>query len=303
MTQRTHTETVLTAPEDKPGFVVYYSIYEEVIKKLDDHQIANLFRAMLSTGGVCEMPTLDPLTDMAFGPILRGMKENDERWLKTKYARAENGRKGGLQRAKNERKRKEAEAKASTLEKAQAPSCTLEANQANQAVIGKGNVIVKGNVEGKGNNTPIVQHGAQSAPVAAGVCSADAERGGGLSSSRSPTKKEVNAHFEALWALYPAKRGKNKVTESTRRNLFAVSTEEMQRAIDRYKAEVEAANFDRNWLNGSTWFNGRWEDYAGDAYEPLPQHEAKPSTRSRQVQPYAPGEAARRAAYFASVEE
>ena len=110
---------MLTAPEDKPGFVVYYSIYDEVIKKLDDHQIANLFRAMLSTGGVCEMPTLDPLTDMAFGPILRGMKENDERWLKTKYARAENGRKGGLQRAKNERKRKEAEAKASTLENVQ----------------------------------------------------------------------------------------------------------------------------------------------------------------------------------------
>lgn len=208
-----------------------------------------------------------------------------------------------MQRAKNERKRKETEAKASTLENVQAPSCTLEANQANQAVIGKGNVIVKGNVEGKGNNTPIVQPAARSAPVAAGVCSADAERGGGLSSSRSPTKKEVNAHFEALWALYPAKRGKNKVTESTRRNLFAVSTEEMRRAIDRYKAEVEAANFDRNWLNGSTWFNGRWEDYAGDAYEPLPQHEAKPSTRSRQVQPYAPGEAARRAAYFASVEE
>lgn len=293
MTQRTHTETVLTAPEDKPGFVVYYSIYDEVIKKLDDHQIANLFRAMLSTGGVCEMPTLDPLTDMAFGPILRVMKENDERWLQTKKARSEAGKKGGRPRKKPENEPVE--------EKANAFFGFPE--KAKKAVIGKGNVIVKGNVEGKGNNTPIVQHEAQSAPVAAGVCSADAERGGGLSSSRSPTKKEVNAHFEALWALYPAKRGKNKVTESTRRNLFAVSTEEMQRAIDRYKAEVEAANFDRNWLNGSTWFNGRWEDYAGDAYEPLPQHEAKPSTRSRQVQPYAPGEAARRAAYFASVEE
>ena len=86
MTQRTRTEAALTAPEDKAGFVVYYSIYDEVIKKLDDHQIANLFRAMLSTGGVCEMPALDPLTDMAFGPILRVMKENDERWLKTKKA-------------------------------------------------------------------------------------------------------------------------------------------------------------------------------------------------------------------------
>lgn len=294
MTQRTHTETVLTAPEDKRSFLLFYEIAEDV-QMLEREEIGDLFLAILSTGGVCEMPELNRTTMAVFRPIRRAIRENDRKWQEMKKVRAENGRKGGLQRAKNERKRTEVKA----------PLSTLKQTQANQAVTVTDTVSdsVTVTVTDTGNNTPIVQHEAQSAPVAAGVCSADAERGGGLSSSRSPTKKEVNAHFEALWALYPAKRGKNKVTESTRRNLFAVSTEEMQRAIDRYKAEVEAANFDRNWLNGSTWFNGRWEDYAGDAYEPLPQHEAKPSTRSRQVQPYAPGEAARRAAYFASVEE
>lgn len=288
MTQRTRTETALTAPEDKRSFLLFYEIAEDV-QMLEREEIGDLFLAILSIGGVCEMPELNRTTMAVFRPIRRAIKENDRKWQEMKKMRAENGRKGGLQRAKNERKRTEGKA----------PLSTLKQTQANQAV------TVTDTVSDTvtGNNTPIVQHEARSAPVAAGVCSADAERGGGLSSSRSPTKKEVNAHFEALWALYPAKRGKNKVTESTRRNLFAVSTEEMQRAIDRYKAEVEAANFDRNWLNGSTWFNGRWEDYAGDAYEPLPQHDAKPSTRSRQVQPYAPGEAARRAAYFASVEE
>ena len=260
---------------------------------LEREEIGDLFLAILSIGGVCEMPELNRTTMAVFRPIRRAIKENDRKWQEMKKMRAENGRKGGLQRAKNERKRTEGKA----------PLSTLKQTQANQAVTVTDTVSDTVTVTDTGNNTPIVQPAARSAPVAAGVCSADAERGGGLSSSRSPTKKEVNAHFEALWALYPAKRGKNKVTESTRRRLFAVSTEEMQRAIDRYKAEVEAANFDRNWLNGSTWFNGRWEDYAGDAYEPLPQHEAKPSTRSRQVQPYAPGEAARRAAYFASVEE
>ena len=294
MTQRTRTETVLTAPEDKRSFLLFYEIAEDV-QMLEREEIGDLFLAILSTGGVCEMPELNRTTMAVFRPIRRAIRENDRKWQEMKKVRAENGHKGGLQRAKNERKRTEVKA----------PLSTLKQTQANQAVTVTDTVSdsVTVTVTDTGNNTPIVQHGARSAPVAAGVCSADAERGGGLSSSRSPTKKEVNAHFEALWALYPAKRGKNKVTESTRRNLFAVSTEEMQRAIDRYKAEVEAANFDRNWLNGSTWFNGRWEDYAGDAYEPLPQHEAKPSTRSRQVQPYAPGEAARRAAYFASVEE
>lgn len=294
MTQRTHTETVLTAPEDKRSFLLFYEIAEDV-QMLEREEIGDLFLAILSIGGVCEMPELNRTTMAVFRPIRRAIKENDRKWQEMKKMRAENGRKGGLQRAKNERKRTEGKA----------PLSTLKQTQANQAVTVTDTVsdTVTVTDTDTGNNTPIVQHAARSAPVAAGVCSADAERGGGLSSSRSPTKKEVNAHFEALWALYPAKRGKNKVTESTRRRLFAVSTEEMQRAIDRYKAEVEAANFDRNWLNGSTWFNGRWEDYAGDAYEPLPQHEAKPSTRSRQVQPYAPGEAARRAAYFASVEE
>lgn len=292
MTQRTHTETVLTAPEDKRSFLLFYEIAEDV-QMLEREEIGDLFLAILSTGGVCEMPELNRTTMAVFRPIRRAIRENDRKWQEMKKVRAENGRKGGLQRAKNERKRTEVKA----------PLSTLKQTQANQAVTVTDTVSDSVTVTDTGNNTPIVQHGARSAPVAARVCSADAERGGGLSSSRSPTKKEVNAHFEALWALYPAKRGKNKVTESTRRNLFAVSTEEMQRAIDRYKAEVEAANFDRNWLNGSTWFNGRWEDYAGDTYEPLPQHEAKPSTRSRQVQPYAPGEAARRAAYFASVEE
>lgn len=292
MTQRTHTETVLTAPEDKRSFLLFYEIAEDV-QMLEREEIGDLFLAILSIGGVCEMPELNRTTMAVFRPIRRAIKENDRKWQEMKKMRAENGRKGGLQRAKNERKRTEGKA----------PLSTLKQTQANQAVTVTDTVSDTVTVTDTGNNTPIVQHGARSAPVAAGVCSADAERGGGLSSSRSPTKKEVNAHFEALWALYPAKRGKNKVTESTRRRLFAVSTEEMQRAIDRYKAEVEAANFDRNWLNGSTWFNGRWEDYAGDTYEPLPQHEARPSTRSRQVQPYAPGEAARRAAYFASVEE
>lgn len=294
MTQRPHTETALTAPEDKRSFLLFYEIAEDV-QMLEREEIGDLFLAILSIGGVCEMPELNRTTMAVFRPIRRAIKENDRKWQEMKKMRAENGRKGGLQRAKNERKRTEGKA----------PLSTLKQTQANQAVTVTDTVSdsVTVTVTDTGNNTPIVQHAAQTAPVAAGVCSADAERGGGLSSSRSPTKKEVNAHFEALWALYPAKRGKNKVTESTRRRLFAVSTEEMQRAIDRYKAEVEAANFDRNWLNGSTWFNGRWEDYAGDAYEPLPQHEAKPSTRSRQVQPYAPGEAARRAAYFASVEE
>ena len=70
--------------------------------------------------------------------------------------------------------------------------------------------------------------------------------------------------------MYPSKRGKNQVKDKTKRQLMGVRTEDMKRAIDRYVAEVEAAPYDRQWLNGSTWFNGRFLDYLGDDYTPPP---------------------------------
>ena len=68
--------------------------------------------------------------------------------------------------------------------------------------------------------------------------------------------------------MYPSKRGKNQVKDKTKRQLMGVRTEDMRKAIDRYVAEVEAAPYDRQWLNGSTWFNGRFLDYINDDYTP-----------------------------------
>lgn len=70
--------------------------------------------------------------------------------------------------------------------------------------------------------------------------------------------------------MYPSKRGKNQVKDKTKRQLMGVRTEDMRKAIDRYVAEKEAAPYDRQWLNGSTWFNGRYLDYINDDYTPPP---------------------------------
>lgn len=70
--------------------------------------------------------------------------------------------------------------------------------------------------------------------------------------------------------MYPSKRGKNQVSDKTKRQLMGVRTEDMKCAIDRYVAEKEAAPYDRQWLNGSTWFNGRYLDYINDDYTPPP---------------------------------
>lgn len=103
--------------------------------------------------------------------------------------------------------------------------------------------------------------------------------------------------------MYPSKRGKNQVSDKTKRALMGVRTEDMRKAIDRYVAEKEAAPYDRQWLNGSTWFNGRYLDYLGDDYTPPPvvtkDRAAPMSARARfEKNKYQSGEGARDFSYL-----
>ena len=89
---------------------------------------------------------------------------------------------------------------------------------------------------------------------------------------------------------------------------MAVSVEEMGRAIERYMEEVKASPADRQLLNGSPWFNGRYKDYLGDDYTPAPQiagtkQPPKTSARAQQTRYRSPEEEARSARYYASIEE
>lgn len=264
----------------KRSFILYYSI-NDIVDKLDDHQVADLFRAILATGGVREMPTLDPLTDMAFTPIKRELEENAARWEDKKAKRAEAGRKGGSA------SKKAMEAKAHDAEARQANeanaifACDEKAKVANQAVDGDVDVDGDGDVDGVNNKSIVCPSG-------------DGRRS--PKRSRSPSSAEVNAHFEELWALVPRKEGKASVKDSARRKLLGVSVDEMSRAVERYKAQVRAdrdGGFERKWLMGSTWFNEeRWRDYAGDDYTPPEPQESqvKPSARSQVTRYRAPGE-------------
>lgn len=256
--------------DDKRSFVLYYDNYD-FIAQLDDRQRSDLLIAIFSTGGVCDCPELDPLTRMAFTVFEKNINAANEKWQETRARRAEAGRKGG----------KQTQAKASKAKQ----------SQANQAVNVNDNVTVNvnGNVNVKDNNKHIV-HAVGAEPRT----NADSESVAGVDKSTVGTEErvsladkkgsrhEANEHFERLWALYPQKRGKSGVSEAKRRALLKVSVEEMARAIDRYKAEVEAASFERQWLNGSTWFNGRYADYLDATYEP-PAKAHAPSRFGRYV--------------------
>ena len=113
----------------------------------------------------------------------------------------------------------------------------------------------------------------------------------------------MEEHFRELWLLYPLKRGKNHVSAAAKRRLADVSAAEMARAIDRYEREYENAPPDRQMLYGSTWFNGRWEDYSDANYTPAPAKPAQKSARAQQAQFRSAEEESKQADYWASREE
>ena len=74
--------------------------------------------------------------------------------------------------------------------------------------------------------------------------------------------------FEELWKLYPkeGKKGKSRISDTKKKELLKVGKEEMIRAIDRYKAELEKAKW-KNPQNGSTFFGNSYKDYLDSNYE------------------------------------
>lgn len=85
---------------------------------------------------------------------------------------------------------------------------------------------------------------------------------------KMPSKADIDSFFESLWSLYPVKKGKAQVSESKRKNLYAVGFEKMQRAIDRYLKELERDAAWRKPQNGSTFFNSGYVDYLDENFVP-----------------------------------
>lgn len=283
--------TELKTPYDNVAFLFFLSHWE-LLKELTPEECTCVLQAIFACAGAnCEMPEEMNRMERAvfkaiWGDVERSLINYDERREK----RAEAGRKGGLKKAENARL-----AKASTA---------TNADVANLANLPKDKATDKDNAMDKDMDNVCM------APD--GACAADAAPHAHTASQRSAKSslsKEEAEHFEALWQLYPVKRGKNQVKPAQRKRLAAVSVEEMQRAIERYMEEVKASPADRVWKNGSTWFNGAYEDYLDANFEPAPQiagtkQPPKTSARAQQLDAgYAPNEKERRAKYLADREE
>ena len=88
--------------------------------------------------------------------------------------------------------------------------------------------------------------------------------------SNSNSKKHCNEAdelIESLWQLYPKKRGKSSISKKVKPKILAIGYDHMARAIERYKEEVKGKD-EQYILMGSTFFNGRYEDYLDENYVP-----------------------------------
>lgn len=281
------------------GVVLYYSFYPDIFAKLDDHQRSLILEAIFSTGGVCPMPELDEMTDLIWGLLSRILEINGERYQQAVQA----GKKGAQKRAENleaQRQKKIEEASAESLSFDQQAEANEQALSFDQQANNNNS-----NSNNDSNNMITNAHSADADEGSlSAACSADAEPKRKKSSAKKQSvSKKIEEHFRELWLLYPLKRGKNHVTAAAKRRLAEVTEAEMARAIDRYEREYENAPPDRQMLYGSTWFNGRWEDYSDDNYTPAPAKPAQKSARAQQAQFRSAEEESKQADYWASREE
>ena len=97
------------------------------------------------------------------------------------------------------------------------------------------------------------------------MCNSDESHGANSGSSK-PAKAEIDEFFESIWKLYPNKRGKGNITDSKKKQLYAIGYDEMKRAIERYKKELALDEEWRHTQNGSTFFRSGYIDYLDKNY-------------------------------------
>lgn len=90
---------------------------------------------------------------------------------------------------------------------------------------------------------------------------------------------EADALLEALWKLYPVKKGKARVTDAKKRKILEIGYDEMSRAIKRYVQYVDSIEY-LHYQNGSTFFCGGYVDYLDANYEPAKKCR-KPNERNQ----------------------
>ena len=290
------------ADDKQPGILLLLDRWKQ-LEILTPEEFRNVLQAVFATcGAECEMPELSRLERAVFYSVNGDVQRSWEMYVERCKQRVEAGRKGGFQKAANRA------AKAGDSSTATNSLAKLHKDKDKDTSKDKDMFKNKDDILSYAHPPEEAACGDGSAEVCAAGAAPARESSSASAVQKNLSAANAEAHFEALWQLWPNKRGKSAVKPGQRRRLAAVSVEEMKRAIARYEKEFEAAPADRQMLYGGTWFNGRYEAYLDAAYTPLPAQKhrsaqgAKPA-RGYEVQMRSSEEEARNRAYYASVEE
>lgn len=97
--------------------------------------------------------------------------------------------------------------------------------------------------------------------------------------TNSANDQQIEELFEKIWELYPNKKGKAQVSKKSKQRLLDIGYDELVRAIERYKKELEKDSW-RKPQNGSTFFNTGYVDYLDKNYSPS-GHSNKPTKENQ----------------------
>ncbi len=71
----------------------------------------------------------------------------------------------------------------------------------------------------------------------------------------------INVEFEELWRKYPKKQGKKEAFNHYKATRKKASFEEIEKGLNNYLMYIKSNNIELRYIkNGSTWFNGHYED-------------------------------------------
>nr|DAV69598.1 MAG TPA: putative replisome organizer protein [Caudoviricetes sp.] len=219
--------------DSKCSFVLYTE-YLEHIALLTMEQRGLLFTAILTYVAGYDPPVMDGTTQMAFSFIRSRLDRDGAAYADKIKKRSDAGKQGGRPKANESNEKQKKAKKANAFSEKQ-----TKANESNEKQKNPDNVPVPVSVNDNNKKT---------------LCkSADAD-----------------ALFERLWSLYPLKRGKAQVSKANKMHLLDIGFDEFQRAIDRYKADLDNETW-RKPQNGSTFFNSGYIDYLDANYVPCEQ--------------------------------
>lgn len=219
--------------DSKCSFVLYTE-YLEHIALLTMEQRGLLFTAILTYVAGNDPPVMDGTTQMAFSFIRSRLDRDGAAYADKIKKRSDAGKQGGRPKANENNEKQKKAKKANAFSEKQ-----TKANESNEKQKNPDNVPVPVSVNDNNKKT---------------LCkSADAD-----------------ALFERLWSLYPLKRGKAQVSKANKMHLLDIGFDEFQRAIDRYKADLDNETW-RKPQNGSTFFNSGYIDYLDANYVPCEQ--------------------------------